>query len=80
MINVSETKKYIINPRRTIEKAFEGAYVGSLEKMPTAPPDYMASIWGACSVLFVGVLYFVVLAKLFIQQECSCSELLHLQE
>ena len=58
MINVSETKKYIINPRRTIEKAFEGAYVGSLEKMPTAPPDYMASIWGACSVLFVGVLYY----------------------
>lgn len=59
MINVSETKKYIINPKRTVEKAFEGAYVGSLEKMPTAPPDYMASIWGAASILFVGILYYI---------------------
>ncbi len=58
MINVNETKKYTINPKTTVEKAFEGAYMGSLEKMPVAPPDYMASIWGAASVLFVGLLYY----------------------
>ena len=63
MIQVSDTKKYIIEPRRTIERAFEGAYVGSLEKMPSAPPDYMASIWGAASVLLVAVLYYITAVK-----------------
>lgn len=58
MIKVNETKKYMVDPRRTIERAFEGAYVGSLEKMPQSPPDYMTSIWGAASVLFVGLLYY----------------------
>ena len=59
MIKVSETQKYTIDPRQTIERAFEGSYVSSLEKMPSAPPDYMASIWGAASVLLVAVLYYI---------------------
>ncbi len=58
MINVSETKKYLVDPKKTIEKAFEGAYVGALEKMPQSPPDYLSSIWSGISVLFVGVLYY----------------------
>lgn len=37
MIQVGETKKYTVDPRKTIERAFEGSYVSSLEKMPTAP-------------------------------------------
>ena len=63
MIQVSETQKYNIDPKKTIERAFEGSYVSSLEKMPSAPPDYLASIWGAASVLLVAVLYYITAIK-----------------
>ena len=71
MIKVSETQKYTIDPRQTIERAFEGSYVSSLEKMPSAPPDYMASIWGAASVLLVAVLYYITAIQSAANQESS---------
>ena len=77
MIKVNETKKYMIDPRKTIERAFEGAYVGSLEKMPQSPPDYMASIWGASSVLFVGILYYA--SAILAQQKNESSTLWYRQ-
>ena len=60
MITVRETEKYMVDPKDTIDRAFEGAYLGSLEKMPQSPPDYLSSIWGAASILFVGILYILV--------------------
>ena len=60
MITVRDTDKYMVDPKATIEKAFEGAYVGSLEKMPQSPPDYLTAIWGSLSILLVGGLYVIV--------------------
>lgn len=71
MIQVSETQKYTIDPRKTIERAFEGSYVSSLEKMPSAPPDYLASIWGAISVLLVAVLYYITAIQSAAKNESS---------
>ena len=71
MIQIGETKKYMINPQKTIERAFEGSYVSSLEKMPAAPPDYMASIWGAASVLFVAILYYITAVEATAKNESA---------
>lgn len=59
MITVSETKRYYVKPKEVVAKAFEGAYVGTLEKMPQSPPDYLSSFWGAASVLVVAILYYI---------------------
>lgn len=60
MIEVkNETKKYMVNPRETIERAFEGAYVSTVEKMPQTPPDYLTAIWGSVSIILVAALYFI---------------------
>ncbi len=71
MIQIGETQKYTVDPRKTIERAFEGSYVSSLEKMPSAPPDYMASIWGAASVLLVAVLYYITAIQSAAKNESS---------
>ncbi len=71
MIQVSETQKYTIDPRKTIEGAFEGSYVSSLEKMPSAPPDYLSSIWGAASILLVAVLYYITALQSAAKDESS---------
>lgn len=60
MIEVkNETKKYMIKPKETIEKAFEGAYLSTVEKMPQSPPDYLTAIWGGISLVLIAGLYFI---------------------
>ena len=59
MITVSETKRYFVEPKKIVARAFEGAYISSLEKMPQAPPDYLSSIWGAASIFVVAILYYI---------------------
>ena len=66
---VNETKKYTINPRETIERAFEGAYVSSIEKMPQSPPDYLTAIWGIVSILLIAGLYLITARRTNVAEE-----------